>query len=136
MGAINLPHFEGSFPPLRENIRPAQVSKPTCRELRHHHVVLTAGTVADQQFPVLSSAHHDPHMGIIRVEGQIAGLGLGLENQGVVSILGGSSTIFKHPSVCKRIKVPIPATKFYLKDIFIVKGKNFYIQIKEGSPMQ
>ena len=88
MGAINLPHFEGSFPPLRENIRPAQVSKPTCRELRHHHIILSAGTVTDQQFPILSSAHHDPHMGIVRVEGQIAGLGLHLRYGSAVGVLG------------------------------------------------
>ena len=80
------------FLSLRKNIRPSQVSKPTCGELRHHYIVLSAGTVADQQFPVLSPAHHNAHMGIIRVEGQITGLGLRLRYGSAVGVLGAGAS--------------------------------------------
>jgi len=47
--------------------------------------------MADQQFPVLSPAHHDPHMGIVRVEGQVSGLRVRLGNRRAVGVLGGST---------------------------------------------
>ena len=47
--------------------------------------------MADQQFPILSPAHHDPHMRIVRVEGRITGLGLCLKNGHTVGVLGGGT---------------------------------------------
>ena len=45
--------------------------------------------MADQQFPVLPPAHHDPHMGIVRVEGQVSGLRVSQGNRCAVGVLGG-----------------------------------------------
>ena len=86
------PQFEGTFGHLLKNIRPPQDSKSAGNELRYHHVVLTAGAVADQQLSVLPPAHHNSHMGIIRVEGQITGLGICLRNRRTVGVLGGGAT--------------------------------------------
>ena len=47
--------------------------------------------MADQQFPVLPPAHHDPHMGIVRVEGQVSGLRVRLGNRRAVGALGGGT---------------------------------------------
>ena len=70
---------------------PAQAGKAAGGELRHHHIVLSAGTMADQQFPVLSSTHHDPHVGVVWVKGQISGLRVRLGNRRAVGVLGGST---------------------------------------------
>lgn len=94
----NYPQFEGSFGHLLKNIRPPQGGKSAGGELRHNHIVLAAGAVADQQLTVLPPAYHDPHMGIVRVEGQITGLGLLLRNGRTVGVLGGGIAA---PTMCQ-----------------------------------
>lgn len=88
MGAINLPQFKGSFLPFIEKYPVCPGQQTHLQRIRHYYIVLSAGTVTDQQFPVLPPAHHDPHMGIIRVEGQITGLGLYLRYGSAVGVPG------------------------------------------------
>lgn len=72
-----------------KQVRPAQIGKAAGSKLRYHHIVLTAGIMADQQFPILPPTHHDPYMGVICIEGQVSGLGLRLGNRRTVRVLGG-----------------------------------------------
>ena len=79
------------MPPLPADSIHARACKLKCEKILTRPIVLSAGTMADQQFPVLSPAHHDPYMGIIRVEGQVSGLRVRLGNRRAVGVLGGST---------------------------------------------
>ena len=70
-----------------KNIRPAHSGKTGHEELGNHDVVLSAGTMADQQFSGLVPDHDDPDVAVVRVKSQVPRLGLGLGNVGAVAVL-------------------------------------------------
>ena len=70
-----------------KNIRPAHSGKTGRGELGNHDVVLSAGTMADQQLSGLVPAHHVPDVAVVRVKSQVPRLGLGLGNVGAVAVL-------------------------------------------------
>ena len=70
-----------------ENIRPSYNGKAGRAKLGYDNIVLSAGTMANQQLSGLVPAHNDPDVAVVRVESQVPRLGLGLGNIGAVAVL-------------------------------------------------
>ena len=62
-------------------------NKSTCSR-NHHTIQAAAGTVNHQQIPVFVLASHNANVLILRVKGQIAGLGLAPGNVSAIGVLG------------------------------------------------
>jgi len=62
-----LPQIEASYP----GSLPSHSGTPRRRKLRHHHIVHSAGTVADQQLPRPIPANNQAHMGSARVQRKV-----------------------------------------------------------------
>ena len=70
-----------------KNIRPSYNGKAGRAKLGYDNIVLSAGTMANQQLSGLVPAHNDPDVAVVRVESQVPRLGLGLGNVGAVAVL-------------------------------------------------
>lgn len=87
--------------------RPSYGSKPGLPG--NDHVVLSAGTVDDLDIAALVPAAHNANMGVLRVEYQIAGLGLGPRDRRTIAVLHpGPSAMANHVAPARHIvKYPI-----------------------------
>ena len=70
-----------------KNVRPAHGGKAGHGKLGNNNIILSTGTMADQQLSSLISANDDPDMAIVRIKSQVSGLGRALRNIGTVSVL-------------------------------------------------
>ena len=75
-----------------KNIRPSYNGKAGRAKLGYDNIVLSAGTMANQQLSGLVPAHNDPDMAVVRVKGQVSRLDLGLGNIGAVAVLHDYAT--------------------------------------------
>ena len=75
-----------------KNIRPSYNGKAGRAKLGYDNIVLSAGTMANQQLSGLVLAHNDPDVAVVRVESQVPRLGLGLGNIGAVAVLHDYAT--------------------------------------------
>lgn len=73
------------------------------------YIVIAAGAVDDQQLSVCVPAANDAHMGIIRVEHQVTGLGLIPRDGGTVGVLhvGTAAVAYDVLSIRDIVKYPI-----------------------------
>lgn len=72
---------------------------------------MAAGTVDDQNVSVLVNPTHDAHMGIIRVEYQVTGLGVRPRNIGAIAVLHGGSSAVADDIAAARLIVEHPIHK-------------------------
>ena len=72
---------------------------------------MAAGTVDDQNVSVLVNPTHDAHMGIIRVEYQVTGLGVRPRNIGAIAVLHGGSSAMADDIAAARLIVEHPIHK-------------------------
>ena len=88
-------------------VRPANGCKPGLPG--NDHVVLPAGTIDDLDISALVPTAHDTNMGVLRVEYQVAGLGLGPGNGGAVAMLhpGPSAVAYDIASSGHIVECPV-----------------------------
>lgn len=90
-----------------KNIRPAHNGKAGRAKLSHNNIILSAGTVADQQLPGLVPAYDDPDVAVVRVKGQVSRLGLGLGDIGAVAVLHDNAPAVAYDIALAVVEYPI-----------------------------
>ena len=78
---------------------------------RHHHIILAAGAVDDEDISAAVEATDDPHMTVARVKDEVARLGIAPADGCAVAVLGRGATAMADDITAARLVVKHPIDK-------------------------